>query len=65
MTIVSTFVTGTGLAASDPQPVWSTAAACGAAPAEPEKQATYIAIAQTAVFMEMPYPPSPLRCAYL
>src|SRR6185312_10974580 len=60
MTIVSTFVTGAGLAARDPQPVWSTAAACGAAPAEPAKPASNIAIAQTVVLMEMPCPPSPL-----
>src|SRR6185437_1658561 len=52
MTIVSTFVTGTGLAASEPQPVWPTAADGVAAPAEPDRQASNIAIAQTAVFME-------------
>src|SRR5690349_3082035 len=62
MTIVSTLVTGTGLAAGDPQPVGPTAAARGAAPAEPAKQASNIAIAQTVVFMECPIPePTPVR----
>src|SRR5438128_4402239 len=59
-TIVSTFVTATGLAASDPQPVWSTTARDGAAPAEPERQASNIAIAQTVVLMECPIAEPPL-----
>src|SRR6185312_8560001 len=58
--IVSTFVTGAGLADSEPHPVWSTAAGAAAAPAEPENQASNIAIAQTVVFMACPGP-SPAR----